>query len=132
MRSVIDSAPPKVTMRSLLISLADDAQAIHGVAPETARGAAAATTRALAGRVSAEGLSPSDERRIRAYYSAVLRAQAFRLRRRGDARYRGEFQVASLVADLRSVGTPADKIREEVATFFGERGLQILDRSEVA
>lgn len=132
MHSVIDPVAPKMSMQSLLKSLVHDAENTHGVASETARGAAAATLQALSGRVSERVLGPSDERRVRAYYSAVLRAYAFRHRRRADAGYRAEFQVASLVADLRSVGTPADRIREEVAAFFGEPGLRMLDRAEVA
>ncbi|PKQ36697.1 MAG: hypothetical protein CVT59_11405 [Actinobacteria bacterium HGW-Actinobacteria-1] len=132
MHSVIESAAPTTSMQSLLTSLVRDAEITHGVASETAHGAATATRRALSGRVAARVLSPHDERRVRAYFSAVLRAHAFKKGRRADARYRAELQVASLIADLRSVGTPADRIRGEVAAFFGQAGLQMLDRGEVA
>lgn len=132
MHSVIDPVAPKTSMQSLLKSLVHEAEITHGVASETAHGAATATLRALSGRVAVKVLSPSDERRIRAYFSAVLRAHAFKKGRRADARYRAELQVASLIADLRSVGTPVDRIRAEVAAFFGESGLQMLDRGEVA
>ncbi len=132
MQTVIESVVPCTSLQSLLSSLVRKAELVYRVEPETARGAAVATQRALSDKVSSQSLSLSDERRISAYFSAVLRAYAFKQGRRGDARYRVQFKVASLVADLRSVGTPADRIREEVASFFGTSGLQMLDAGEVA
>ncbi|PKQ19575.1 MAG: hypothetical protein CVT66_09325 [Actinobacteria bacterium HGW-Actinobacteria-6] len=131
MQSVI-SSPPQASLDSVLTRLVHDAVLRLSSDPETARVAARETRRALLGRMRSQGLSPAEEKRVQAYFAAVLRSQAFRCRRRGDESYRSQLRVASLISDLRSVDTPVDRIREEVQAFFGEQGLQILEAAEVA
>ncbi len=126
------SAPTQASLDSVLSRLARDAVLRLKSDPETARVAARETRRALLGRMRSQGLSPAEEKRVQAYFAAVLRSQALRCRRRGDESYRSRLRVASLISDLRSVDTPVDRIREEVQAFFGEQGLQVLEAAEVA
>ncbi len=132
MQSATTSCTHTTSIRSTLADLVSDAVRVHGAEPETARIAAAATERALIGRMRTQTFGPDEVRRVRAYFGAVLRSQSFKRARRGDAHYRNRIKVATLVDDLRSVGMPAERIREEVASFFGEQGLQLLEVEAVA
>lgn len=132
MQTITRTPVPGSTMQSVLEGLMAEAIKTHGIGAETARDAARATRRALGSRMRSEGLGAAETSRVRAYFMAVVRSEAFKRRRNGDAAYRARIKVATLVADLRSVGTPVDRIRDEVVSFFGEGALRMLEDEAVA
>lgn len=132
MQTIIRTSVPGSTMQSVLESLRAEAIQVHGIGAETAREAARATRRALGPRMRSEGLGAAEVRRVNAYFMAVVRSHAFKQRRSADALYRERIKVATLVADLRSVDTPLDRIRDEVVSFFGEDALLVLEAEAVA
>lgn len=128
----IDGVIQHASLGAVLAQLVEAAPRTLGISPETARAASCATERGLRGQMRAPSLSRADVRRVQAYYSAVVRSRAFKDGRRGDERYRRRIRVASLVTDLRSVGTPDERIRDEVRLFFGEDALRYLGVGAVA
>lgn len=127
-----DDRHDELALGRLVGMLAEDAEKRLGADRLTAIGAAAATEKAMRGRVRASRLDAIEQRRVRAYFAAVLRSLAFKRGRRADSRYRTRLKVVSLVEDLRSVGTPAERIREEVVSFYGEGALSLLGAADVA
>lgn len=131
MRTVLDASGFGTGIHAVLGALVREAEHTLGVSAETALAASRATERAL-GRLHGRNLSAVEQHRVRAYFGAVVRSQAFKRGRGSDARYREAIRVASLVADLRSIDMPSDRIREEVLSFYGEAGLLLMETGQVA
>jgi hypothetical protein len=102
------------------------------VHPDSAARALRATSRRLGGDFRGRSLSYVDRRRVRAYYLAVLRNAAFEQSLPVDQVLRERLKVASLVADLRSVGASSMHIRQEVESFYGSEALEYLVHAGVA
>jgi len=90
-----------------LVSLAIDRDA----SPEVAHEARKATQRMLRRPVSSR-LSTAEERRVQAYFSAVVRRRA--VRRGEPARGAARFVVAAVVEDLRASGRDGEAIWDQL------------------
>lgn len=87
---------------------------------ETHTGAAARiTANALASRVS-RPLSPSDVRRVEAYFAAVLRRLILSARDPFGIRARQRLVAVSIESDLIDAGWPRLRAREEARRILGE------------
>lgn len=131
MQAIID-LPVRSDLDALLSLLAERAVSTRGVGQETAQAALEATRRAFRLRLGDGRLSEAERHRVRDYFGAVVRTQAFRHRRSCDAPYRRAVGIASLVADLRSGGASTERIRDEVVASFGEEALTVLATGMVA
>jgi hypothetical protein len=98
------------TLAAMLDGL--EAQAIsRDISVEVARAARSATQRSLS-RSVAEPLNPVDERRVEAYFSAVVRRRA--VRRGQPARGAARIVVAAVVEDLRESGRDGAAIWDQL------------------
>ncbi|KAF0207327.1 MAG: hypothetical protein FD171_1828 [Actinobacteria bacterium] len=115
-----------------LASLSREVCVRGSVHPDSAARALRATSRRLGADLRGRSLDYADRRRVRAYYFAVLRNAAFEQALPVDRTLRERIKIASLVADLRSVGASALRIRQEVESFYGSEALEHLVHAGVA
>jgi hypothetical protein len=101
----------------LLAQLVEDS-ASRDIPRTVAESAAQATSRAL--RLPDGALSPQSYRRVRAYFSAVVRRRVVSSRR-NSPRAVARFMVASIVEDLRSTGRDGVDIWDELTRGWAEK-----------